>query len=271
MACPCKVPGSYIPHDLAVLRIAKFQANKFPWIDAWVKFKHPTMQEESLLRFDVKEFTSLLDTLVAIPGIGGVRIYFASYNKNGTVTDPILPKGKEDLLTVIFASTDGKGLDTGKYFNVDYTSSTTKPYLKDLTQAQSSDWVKYFQDNKLYLLQQEGKKTNPAFLETRSIWFAINHITDWKCIIECSNEPGMTPIIFVQLAFAAYIDTDNWPNQLSFVIQMMGSGPTGPVVLNLENLPWFQQELTKLKRYDDYDTGSPCPPSPGCPTNSSLP
>ncbi len=111
----------------------------------------------------------------------------------------------------------------------------------------------------MYLLQIDGQKTNPGFLETRSIWYPYTDFADWLNIINCSGKPGNPVITGIQIALATYLDTEQYANQLGTLIQLLDNS----VVINLEEYDWFKKK--SIEGNTGYDTGTPCPPATGCP------
>jgi hypothetical protein len=257
MSCPCPTPNSYVPEPLNSERIANYQNNKYSILNNWVNFMDPGVNEELNLPFTAQQFIDLVASLQAVPDIGGVRIYFASYQKNSPATDNYIPTGKQDLLTLIFAATDADMNDTGDYFNIDYTGTTPGPSVKTLTSQMASSWVKYYQSIKLYLLQKAAVETNPNFLETKALWHPIGDLTDWLCIVNCSGQPGCPVVTGVQASFSAYNPGENYANQLGLEFEMTDN-TTGSI-----------KPLTG-DGDGGYDTGNPCPPLPGC-QGGSLP
>jgi len=256
MNCPCPTPQSFVPEPLNTERIGNYETLKFPVLNSWVQFMQPAATEEQSLPFTAQQFKDLVAALGAVQGITGVRIYFASYKKDSPATDGIIPSGKENLLTLIFAATGAGMNDTGDFFNIDYTGTTPAPAVKTLTAAMASDWVEYYQSIKLYLLQQAGMESDPGFLETKALWHPFSDFTDWLCIVNCSGQPGCPVVTNVQASFSAYNPDENFANQLGLMFEMTDSNAG----------------TSKALAGGDggYDTGSPCPPLPGC-AGSSLP
>jgi len=273
MPCKCGPIGSYIPPAEAQARIQHFQTTKFSILDNWVKFKHPGRSEESAFLFKIDHFYDLLNEIQKIAGVQKVKIYFASYKKSGAATADLIPADKDDSLTLIFAPTDDAGVEEGHYFNVDLTETTTKPYIKSLPKTVASDWVRHYQDNKLFLLQADVRRTAPNFGETKSTSYFLNDLKDWKCVIDCSQAGGLPArVSHIQFTLASYPAATKYQFQLSFVVQMVGTGSDGKhFVINVEPDGLFDPDFTNWRRFDDYDTGSPCPPTPGCEANNALP
>jgi hypothetical protein len=255
MSCPPPTPSSLIPDTLAAERINLFVTGKYNIINDWLQTMRPGVDQPQSMTYTPTQFQYLYNLLLQVPGIAGVKVYFANYVPNPPVTDPYIPAGMEYFLTILFAATDGDMKDTGDYYVVDNSANPPTPSVKKFQDATIPlSWINYYQQNILPLLQADGQQSNPAFLETKTIFYTMEDLAGWISIINCSGQPGNPVINGVEWSFATYGPDEEYANQLGQVITL--------TALNTDS-------NARVKTLSgggggNYDTGSPCPPDDIC-------
>lgn len=278
MDFPCdQFPRSYISEKIAKNRKEQFVNEKKPVLNTWIRGRIPRANEEAEIKYTVEQFKSLLEKLSGLPhDVTGLRIYYGCYLKNQPDTDKYLPSGKEDRLCLIYSPTRSNGdqqEDIGEYYIIKHNNGAER--AKPIEQETASDWVSYYQSFKLKKLQKHHRNHyNPNFEESKSIWFPIKDILDWKCIMENSGKHEIPIITAVSIFFTSYStkgvykedynDHDReYERKLGIVITMWDKED----IIKFERISWFKERF--LER--NLDTGSPCPPDRGCKTGSKLP
>lgn len=270
---PCQttpLPRTYVLPNLANERIGNFMTLKRRLLS---QFLGNNREEATGISYSIDHFNELLSRIKAIPNVSGMKAYFASYKADA---DPIknkdIPAGCEDLLTVIYAPTTGKDeylSDTGDFFTINFKNGKA-PLVQTLTKEIAGNWVRYYRDAKIPVLEDAMKPGSPGFMETRSLFYTIEDIDEWIAEIECWNQQGKA-ITGVFISFAAYLETESvYPaNQLTLIISL-----DQLVVVHTEKFKMlFRLEKTSNFNYrkklkiaggensEDLDTGNPSPPA----------
>jgi len=252
MSCPPPTPTTQIPDALAQARINLFTSGKYTIINNWLQTIRPGVNQPQSMGYTPAQFLFLYNLLAQVVGIAGVKVYFADYAPNPPATDPYLPTGMDYFVTIIFAATDSNMVDTGDYYRIDNSPNPPSPSVKKFADpAVALGWIDYYQENILPLLQAGGQKSDPSFLETKTIFYSMDDLAGWISILNCSGQPGNPTITGVQWSFATYLPDEQYADQLGQVISLLeisnallksGGGGGG----------------------GNYDTGSPCPPDDIC-------
>jgi len=257
MTCPAPTPSTSISDDLAAQRIGLFATGKYSILNNWVRQQRPGINEAQSVSYTPAQFIALADALSQVDGIAGVKVYFASYLQSSPATDPYLPQGMEDLMTLVFAACDADNRDTGDYFTIDPTGTLPAPAVKRFADtAVPLSWNNYYQQDKLPLLQAAGQKTNPSFQETKLIMYPLSNFQEWADVLNCSGQPGSPVITAVLWSFATYLATETYAGQLGEVITLVPDSTA--VSSNAAAIPQGGGGG------GSNDTGSPCPPDDVC-------
>jgi len=240
------------------------------WIGNYLKKKHLALshligkQETTSLYFSLADFTELIDRISAVQGVGGVKVYFASYCPTGVAEiDGIAHSGWMDLLTLVFAATDNRANDLGKYFLV-------KPLggLLSVSQETARTLVMCFQTKKMPFLTTIIKDAGIAnFQETRSFWYPLANFNGPFDIVK---EMKMDGAAGITAFIGSYGKKDKAPRtgqdvswQLNVVFELVRGVQHGEATyyyhFDLEDTPdWSDRPEIALQ---GGDTSNPCPPA----------
>lgn len=242
------------------------------WIGNYMKKKHMALshligkQETANLYFSKEDFIELIARISAVPGVGGVKAYFATYCPTGaTGIDAIANSGWMDLLTLIFSATDNRANDLGEYFMISpLDGGGLLPIPKEIAQT----LVTCFKTKKVPFLTTIIKDAGIAgFQETRSFWYPLSNFNGPFDIIKemkFNNAAGLTAFI------GTYGEKDTAPLtgqdvswQLNVVFEFVRAVKHGDLTyyyhFDLENTPdWDDRPDPGLQ---GGDTSNPCPPA----------
>lgn len=257
-------PLMFVPRDL-----------DHKWIGNYMKKKYLALchfigkPETTCLYYSLADFTNLMDRISAVGGVGGVKLYFASYCPTGNpAIDKIAHAGWMDQLTIVFGATDSGRNDLGHYFTISPLGG-----LIDLTPQTATSLVKSYQMKKMPFLTAIIRDAGvDGFQETKSYWFPIVSFNGPHGIIQEMHATGATGIT----AFiGSYGDAELTPSQVDVSYQMnvifelatsiQHDGGTYSYHFDLENTPgWSDRPApppSPTARLQGGDTGNPCPPA----------
>ena len=243
------------------------------WIGNYMKKKHLALshligkQETSSLYFSLGDFTDLITRISAVPGVGGVKVYFASYCPTGTAeVDAIAHAGWMDLLTLVFSATDKRANDLQEsYFMI-------KPLggVLSLSKDTAQTLVTCFKTKKVPLLTTIIKDAGiPDFQETRSFWYPLSNFNGPFDIIK---EMKMDGAAGITAFIGAYGEKDTAPAtgqdvswQLNVVFELVKAVKHGSTSyyyhFDLENTPDWSHRPDPGLGLEGADTSNPCPPA----------
>lgn len=232
--------------------------------------------ETCYLPYTATDFRSLIEQIASIPGAAGLRIYFASYWFTGVPSiDRIVQAGYKEMLTLIYAATDAKGIDLGEYYMI-------SPFggVFPITVAAGNVLVNAYRNFKIPLLVQimitAGK---PDFQETRSLWIELDKFTaknGYLSEMECQQVYGVSAFIgaFPEgYRFPGMPDYDpTWQMTLVlvFIKPAFYNGTQYLWHFDIEDDPHYEHRKKLAGQGQGSgnlkggDTLNPCPPSTNC-------
>ncbi|HET6253325.1 MAG TPA: hypothetical protein VFE32_04600 [Puia sp.] len=245
------------------------------WIGNYLKKKHLALShfigkpETTSLYYSAEDFADMINRIRAVDPDGGVKLYFTSYCHTGIHDiDSIAHQGWMDLMTPVFAATDGGRNDTGQYFLI-------KPLggVLLLSRATAQLMIQAYQTKKMPFLTTIIKDAGvPNFRETKSFWYPLNNFYGDHGIIQ---EMAMHDAAGITAFIGSYGEKDtvgdakadvSW--QMNVVFELVKSvqheGATYYYHFDLENTPnWNERPDAPRPRttLQGADTGNPCPPA----------
>jgi hypothetical protein len=240
------------------------------WIGNFMKKKHLALshhigkQETNSLYFSTADFVDLIQRIASVKGVGGLKLYFASYCATGAAdVDAIAHAGWLGQLTLLFAATDNMRTDLGQYFMIRPLGG-----VLSLSKETASALVQCYQTEKVPLLTtliKDAGVTN--FRETRSLWYPLaDFIGPYSLVreIELDGATGITAFI------GSYGKGEKTPDgkdvswQLNVVFELVKT------VQHQKSTYIYHFDLEDTKGWDERpdpvqtegsDTGNPCPPA----------
>jgi len=244
------------------------------WIGNYMKKKYLALShfigkpETTCLYYSAGDFTDLIGRISTVNGVGGVKVYFASYCLTGVpAIDDIANAGYMDQLTLVFGATDSGRNDLGQYFTVNPNGGVIA-----LTPATAKNLVLCYQTKKMPLLTAIINDAGVAnFSETKSYWYPLVDFDGPYDIIkemQTHGAAGITAFI------GSYGEKDSTPQadvsyQMNIIFELAKSvdynGSSYLYHFDLEDTPgWIDRPApppSPAGRLQGGDTGNPCPPA----------
>jgi hypothetical protein len=240
------------------------------WIGNYMKKKHLALSqligkpETTSLYFSLDNFSDLIDRISEVKGVGGVKVYFASYCLTGMgEVDAIANSGWMDLLTLVFSATDNRANDLGQYYMIKPAGGVL-PLSADTART----LVRRFQNQKIPFLTTIIKDAGlPNFQETKSFYYPLSNFNGPFDIIKelkLHHAAGITAFI------GSYGEGDKSPTgsldvswQLNVIFELAKTISQGEATyyyhFDLENTSgWSDRPDPALQ---GGDTSNPCPPA----------
>ncbi len=264
MECKCKgipLPEMYINDKLSAARMAAYAANQGPVLV-------PIMSDDGpYIFYNANDFIAMIrfftDPALFNEAITSVRIYFACYGDEGT---PFVPEGYGNKFTFIFAPAFPDSFDPavqddyGKFYNI-APGGPFNPSGSEIDPDTASSWVNRWQQDWLKQLPVQESSANydvktDSYSDTRSLIYMAANLSGFLTEIQCQQAYG------IKLYLASYTAADpNYPNRLT--TQFVLTDRDGNDII-------IDTSCRPTEGLKDFDTGSPCPPTPGC-EGSTLP
>jgi hypothetical protein len=192
--------------------------------------------------YNALAFTSMIEQFFNTPNADGLRIYLASYGREGSDS---VPKDFGELLTLIFAPTTNEDnpVDTGKYYTIFPGQQKCQQLDKELAIA----WVNNYRTIKLPDLND----TVDTKQDTKSIYYERRPIQDLAEEIKCQGASG------IKAYFCTLPDDHKYKQQLMLDFTLTARIGNEDVDFNVQDRDGWEDR----KKVGDLDTGSPCPPN----------
>ena len=266
--CQDTRPTIFIDEDLADRRISKFVRLKHGILtEAISKIEGINKTETTCITYTERQFSKLLDNLKNTAGVSGFRVYFASYiflEDDPDNENDYIPFGHNNLLTLIFAPTKSveisgqiKHRDIGSYYIIDPSDPRKMPTDIKTTSIKKR-WVDHYLIKKLKKIEEKY-----GIEETKSMWYTKDEIYELIAEIKCwQDKPN--PVKKVNIFFSCYLQNEMREEQgMTYDLSKKLT-----IVFNFETEKELSESEQKrindffvpLKKFKDYDTGSPCPP-----------
>ncbi len=162
----------------------------------------------------------------------GVRVYFVCYPDSPVANSPAPPNQQGQLGLLFVPTLAVPELATGvddptrfyHFYNDDLVPMDAPGSVPTAPLDYVTTWIGHYRKDRINLLEQDGKGTNPDFRETNSLWYSMLSIaggpkeTGLLKFIACGRAYTPNPIIGLSAEFSAFLPTDGskFPNyQLS--------------------------------------------------------
>jgi hypothetical protein len=250
----------YIDEATSKARMDAYAQNQGPILE-------PIMSPEGpFLYYNVNDFVAMIVFFTdpkEFPdqAISGVRIYLSCYGKQGETDSPA---GYEEKFTYVFAPVYGDKadlttfIDYGKYYNI-VPGGPFNTGTSEVDDETASGWVLNWQRGKLTELPAAKSAANfstDGFTDSRSLVYTLSQLLPFVTESQCQQAYG------IKLYLSSYTaDDPKYPDRLT--TQFILTDASGEAIVT-------DTSCRPPQGYSDYDTGLPCPPTPGC-SGSGLP
>lgn len=246
------------------------------WIGNYLKKKHLALShfigkpETTSLYFSLNDFSTVIDRLSAIPGVAGVKMYFATYCTTGNAdVDIVARSGYMDQLTLIFGATDGNQNDLGQYFLIRPSGG-----ILFLTVDIALMLVRCYQQVKMpFLVKIINGAGLSTFQETKALWYRLDKFNgpfDMIKEAKLQDAVGVTAFLgsFGQGEKVGADADGNGGSDVSWQLNLVfglvktaeHNGATYYYHFDLEDTPGWDDRTTPVTP-EGLDTANPCPPA----------
>jgi hypothetical protein len=245
------VPQIFIPKDISMRRRIWFLETKFSTLLTTLK-----KPDVSCFHYDATKFLSFLEMLMLDDG---VRIYLASYSKDG---QPYVAPRHAEQITLVFAPVinivgTNSYVDKGKYYIMN-----PNELHQEIPKQIANEWIHNFQSFKLPIFTVVSK-VSPT--DTKSVLFEKHKLQEIVIEMNCQAATG------IKINLSSYMDTINEPPEphgipprnhrrtiLQFILQETIDGKKCDFYI--DDRPGFLSRPGAGGGFPSLDTGSPCPP-----------
>lgn len=245
------------------------------FIGNFMKKKHPVLSrcigktDTLSIYCTTEKFAELLGKIAPDVSVIRMKVYFATFC---TLSGPVagIPEAYRDTTTLIFVPVDTSQKDVERYFIIHPVDSTIIELPKDLADTM----VKYFQDNRIPLLQEVAYSCRKDFVESKAVWWEIEKLNDpntgFLGELQCQGATGVSFHLGAYPVTKMYADAGTKkPVGLQLTLIMLPAekiafgGEEYLFYFDIEDTAGFGQRKP-LMSIGSGDTVNPCPPATGC-------